>query len=245
MRLRQKYKLFKQLKTWKLFNYIPNKLLSTNKKSWKALLATYSEKKLTSLHLKNQTKLMTAVKIKRWDFNRKSYKQGLEQKRYYYHLFDSIIRNKILKKFYSKLSHKYNNSLFVNNIIYLLQPMYRLDVLLWALQFNNSVYESRKIIFNNEVLVNKHLKVHPNKMLTTGDIIQFSRFNKNLTLTNISRKTKQIQHVLNLFCEIDYYTKSIIIVKDIKDVITSHDNPQIFFNKLNIQKFISHLKREY
>jgi len=245
MRLRQKYKLFKQLKQWKMFKYIPQKLLLTKKKLWKTLLANYSDKKLKLLHLKAQNKLNTSVKIKRWEFNRKSYKQGLDQKRYYYHMFDSAIKNKLLKNYYFKLSQKYNNSLFINNVIYLLQPVYRIDILLWLLRFTNSIYEARNIVFNKRILLNNNHKLHPSRSLVTGDIIQVKSFNKDLVFDKLSKKQKELQMSLNLFCEIDYYTKSIVIVKDVKDVITSYDNPQIFFNKINIKRLISHLKREY
>src|SRR5690348_3613816 len=107
MRLKQKFKIFKQLKQWKNADYFPSKLFKTNKKSWKSLLLSYNEKKVVKLGTQSRTNLNSIVKIKRWDFNRKLYKNGLELKRYYYHLFDYIIRNKILKRIYLSESKKY------------------------------------------------------------------------------------------------------------------------------------------
>ena len=45
MRLQQKFKLFKQLKYWKSFEFLPLKLFKTKKKSWNNLLVSYTNYK--------------------------------------------------------------------------------------------------------------------------------------------------------------------------------------------------------
>lgn len=151
MRLKQKFRVFKQLKHWKNADYFPTKLLKTNKKSWKTLLSTYNVQKKNQLIKESKVKLNSIIQTKRWEFNRKLYKNGLELKRYYYHIFDYVIRNKILKRIHLKESAKYKESSFINNVLYLLKPNFRLDILLWSLGFFNSVYESRNSIFKHKV----------------------------------------------------------------------------------------------
>lgn len=245
MRLRQKFKIFKQLKHWQNADYFPTKLFKTNKKSWKLLLSTYNIQKKNKLINESKVKLNSIVKTRRWDFNRKLYKNGLEIKRYYYHIFDYIIRNKALKRIYLDQSPKYKENNFINTVLYLLKPNFRLDILLWSLGFFNSVYESRNYIFSKNILLNKNRNSHPNNILNTGDIISLLPFKKDLTFKKIISKKVFFKKQFYLFCEIDYYTKSIVIVNDISNILQSYENPQIFFKKLDIRKFVTYLKREY
>lgn len=245
MRLRQKFKIFKQLKSWKNADYFPIRLFKTNKKSWKSLLSTYSAQKNNQLIKESKVNLNSIVKVKRWDFNRKLYKNGLELKRYYYHIFDSVIRNKTLKRIHLIQSRRYNQNLFINTVLYLLKPQYRLDVLLASLGFFNSIYESRNFIFGKNVLLNSNKNPHPNNILNSGDIISLDSFNKNLTFKKINSKKIYFKKQFYLGCEIDYYTKTVVIVKDISNILQTFDNPQIFFKGLDIRKFVSYLKREY
>jgi ribosomal protein S4 len=245
MRLRPKFKIFKQLKHWKNSDYFPAKLLKTNKKSWKSLLSTYSSQKSSKLIKDSKTTLNSIVKIKRWDFNRKLYKSGLELKRYYYHIFDYVIRNKILKRIHLNQSVKYKQNNFINAVLYLLKPNFRLDILLWSLGFFNSVYESRNYIFSRNILLNANRNPQPNNILNTGDIVSLIPFRKDLSFKKISAKKIYFKKQFYLFCEIDYYTKTVIIVNDISNILQSYDNPQVFFKGLDIRKFVTYLKREY
>lgn len=245
MRIKQKFKIFKQLKNWKITEYFPIKLFKTKKKSWKTLLLSYSALKNTKLLNQSKITLNSIIKLKRWDFIQKSYKNGLEIKRYYYHLFDYIIKNKILKRIYLYESRKYNKDNFITSGLYLLKPIFRLDLLLWFLGFFNSVHEARKFIFSKKIILNKNKLPQPNNILNTGDIIKLPFFNKNLTFKKINQKKIFFKKQYYFFSEIDYYTKNIIIINDFSNIIKSYDNPQIFFKKLDIRKFITYLKREY
>ena len=88
MRLKPKFKIFKQLKNWQNTDYFPTKLSKTTKKSWKTVISTYNDIKQKNLISESKLNLNSTVKIKRWEFNKKAYKTGLEIKRYYYHLFN-------------------------------------------------------------------------------------------------------------------------------------------------------------
>lgn len=245
MRLKPKYKILKQLKHWKNADYYPSKLFLTNKKSWKSILTTYNEKKSGKVDALSRINLNSIVNVKRWDFNKKLYKQGLELKRYYYHIFDYIIKSKILKKIYLIEAKKYNENNFINASLYLLRPTYRLDILLWSLGFANSIYEARNFIFTSNIALNNNSNPNPNNVLKTGDIINIKPFSKNLTFRTINQKRVQFQKQFNFFCEVDYYSRTLIITHDFTNTIQSFDNPQIFLKKLDIRKFVSYLKREY
>ena len=244
MRLKQKFKIFKQLKHWKNADYFPTKLFTTTKKSWKTLLSTYNVQKSNKLLKESKISLNSIVKVKRWDFNRKLYKNGLEIKRYYYHLFDYIIKNKILKRIYLKESKKYKENLFINAGLYLVKPNFRLDILLWSLGFVHSVYESRNFIFSKNTLLNKNKNPNPGNLLKTGDIISVN-FKKDLTFKKINKKKIFFKNKFFFFCEVDYYTKNIVIVNDFSNMLKSYDNPQVFFKRVDIRKFVSYLKSEY
>lgn len=245
MRLKSKFKILKQLKHWKNAEYYPSKLFKTNKKSWKTILSSYSDKKGLSVNSVPKLNLNSIVNVKRWDFNKKLYKQGLELKRYYYHIFDYIIKSKLLKKIYLNESKKFNENNFINASLYLLRPNYRLDVLLWSLGFTNSIYEARNTIFGSNVLLNSNTNPNPNNVLKTGDIVSVKSYSKKLTFKDVSQKRVYFQKQFNFFCEIDYYSRTLIVTHDFSNIIQSYDNPQVFFKKLDIRKFVSYLKREY
>lgn len=244
MRLKQKYKLFKQLKHWKALDYIPVKLFASNKKSWKTFLSTYSQIKNNKLVKEAKLSTNSIVNIRRWDFNRKSYKNGVELKRAFYHIFDSIIRNKTLKRIRLYESKKYKQNNFINNSLYLIKPNFRLDILLWSLGFTNSVYEARNLIFSRNLYLNKNRNANPNNQVKTGDIISV-KFNKELTFKKLEAKKINFKNKFNFFCEVDYYTKNIIIISDFLTMLHSYENPQVFYKKLDIRKFVSYLRREY
>lgn len=245
MRIKQKFKIFKQLKNWKIAEYFPNKLIKTNKKSWKSLLSTYDISRNNKLLNQSKFSLNSITKTKRWDFVRKLYKNGLELKRLYYHMFDYAIKNKILKRIHLFESKKYKENLFVTTGLYTIKPIFRLDILLSSLSFFNSIYEARNYIFSKNIVLNLVKRLHPGNILSTGDIINISTFKKNLSFKKIFQKKQYFQKQFFLFCEIDYYSKTIIIINDFSNIIKSSENPQIFFKKLDIRKFITYLKREY
>ena len=66
---------------------------------------------------------------------------------------DQVILNPLYKSLLIT-SSLLNSSNFINNVLYLLKPNFRLDILLGSLGFFNSVYESRNAIFSRNVLLN-------------------------------------------------------------------------------------------
>jgi ribosomal protein S4 len=93
----------------------------------------------------------------------------------------------------------------------LVKPEYWIDILLWKLRFFNSSYEARQQIYNGVILLNNK-NILGNVYLKSGDIITFKNFFKlNIELNNKYFLNNQ---KIYSFVEIDYYTNTIIIIKD-------------------------------
>ena len=250
MRLKPKFKIFKQLKYWPSIDYFPKKLFTTKKKSWRILFSSYKQKfrlkkNKKQIHKNFKITPKPAIQLRRWSYQRNFYKQGLLVKRLYYHTFNSNIKNKILNQRYLNATLKYNQNLFINSMIYFIKPNFKLDILLWVLGFFHSTYEARNSIFYKNIILNTNKMPHPNNMLFAGDIISIIPFKKNLTFKNIIQKKIVLQVKFNFFCEVDYYTKTIILINDFSNTLQSAENPQLFFKKIDVRNFISYLKREH
>lgn len=245
MRLKLRNKIYKQVKNWKFLDFIPTKLLKSKKKLWKNLFITFSPNKTANLNTYYKLKMGLISPIQQWNFIKKAYKLGLETKRIYYHIFNYTIRNKILKNTYFNEIKKFKNNLFINSSIFLLKAVFRLDILLWLIGFFNSVYEARKYISLNFITLNETRNSNPCYEVKTGDILNFKSYNNLLNFGNILNKKISIRTHYFGFCELDLYTKSLIIITDYTNIIKSYDNSQIFFKKIDIRKFITYLKKEY
>ena len=91
----------------------------------------------------------------------------------------------------------------------LVLPEFRLDILLWRLQFFKSPFQARQSIVNNEVFINNK-KVYGNSILKKGDVISFSE-TKKIALSDSNFK-------LLPYVEVDYYTKNIVVLMNWQDL---------------------------
>lgn len=163
------------------------RILKFKRMKWKKSQLRLIKKK-SWIFLFNFKNLLTKIKI--WGRVKKSFKNSLYQKNYLRCRFDSNI----------KLSK--------NLIFTLLKYQLKIDILLWFLGFFFSIYETKKNIFLGNILVNSKICFNTKKLLKRGDIITFKQINFKI---NLNRKTKEI---FSSFLEIDYYTKTIVIVED-------------------------------
>jgi ribosomal protein S4 len=247
MRLKPKLKILKQIKQTTSLEKYPASLFKSNKKSWKAFLKkcyrlskTKNFKKALYIHPSN------SVSIKQWVYLNRMYKTGLNVKRIYYHFFDYGIRNSYLKRVHSTLTKKSKGSLLISYLYILLKPCYRLDILLSLVGLASSIYEAKKLINYSYIQLNGSAsRIYTAYEAKLGDIIQIPYFSKQKTFTNLTKKYIKLKKLINLFCEIDYYTKTIVIINAFHEILQSHVNPQIFFKKFDIRVFLTYLKREY
>jgi ribosomal protein S4 len=150
--------------------------------------------------------------LKRWGKVKSYYKTGFKYKNILQTIFDRSIKYHFLKKKSRKLSSK--KDLILNYLVY---PYFRMDILLWNLNFFSSSFQARQVINNHGVLVNGK-RVNSNVFLTKGDIVTFKNTTNEIYAYNqiVDRFSKTKKFLT--FVEIDYYTKTIIILKDYKEL---------------------------
>ena len=115
----------------------------------------------------------------------------------------------------SPTTKKSSKELLLN---YLVKPLFRIDILLSRLHLFSSSYQARQFISNGYVKVNEK-KVSGNLSLKKGDIISFnfSKIQSNLNFLNFFQRLLN-NNLFYSFIEIDYYTKTIVILKNVGDI---------------------------
>lgn len=100
------------------------------------------------------------------------------------------------------------------------RPLYRIDILLWYLNYFNSSFESRQNINSKSILVNGKC-VKSNYYLKKGDIISISlKQNDKKTYSFIKIFKKHLfNNIFFSFLEVDYYSNNIVVIKDVVDLV--------------------------
>ena len=208
MRKNPKFKIYSKNKSF-LLN-CPQKLLKFKHSKWK-IYKTKANKNLRRTYFFNNS--LISPKLKQWDKKRLFFKNNLVIRRNLYQLFDTAIKLKRIKKIFdtNKVS-KFNYLVFLNQS--LLKSEFDLAILLSRLNFFSNIYESRKLIDNGSIYVNNNTVSH-NYFLKKGDIISFKNF-----LIDFDKVLKgQIKTAIFIpFVEIDFYTNTIVIIKDLEDL---------------------------
>lgn len=168
---------------------------------------------------------------RKWYRVKQIFKNKLVLKRLLYIHYSGAIKLKYWHNV-QKQSHK-NRVDFLRS--FLLQPYYKLDVLLWSLDFFDSSFSAKKALKNNWISLNSRFITGP-VFLKKGDIVKVK--------TSINLKAQKDlyfsdKHFLP-FCEIDYYTNEITIIKDFKE-LGSNDFPLIIKDYLRIRKWPTNL----
>lgn len=196
-------RIFKKYKNWSKINvnvssFFPLRILKFKKTKWK---------KIKKVLLKARSKCffsdhaVQVVPTKTWDRIKNYYKTQLRF-------------NLSLKKRYDcnlqggKKGISNEKSYIINNFI---RNEYRLDVLLYTLNFFTSIYQARQSIKNGLVLINNKPSMSENVALIQGDIICLLRDKHNLPQTT----KKELKFS---FLEIDYYTQTFIILKNLNTI---------------------------
>jgi ribosomal protein S4 len=221
MRFSNKYKIFNQSEN--SFESFHSRIANFKRTKWQKVQKNNSRILLTKKKFINNFCIKN--KYKSWDKVKNYYKVGIKIKRSLYSLFDKSIRSKDLA--YSLLGKQKSDfrKTFINS---LLKPEYRLDILLWRLNFFNSSYQSRQSIANRLVLVNGKF-VSGNLFLKAEDIITFSDvFNLNILNLKKNNKIFSFSKSIPFFVEVDYYTNTIILTKELFN---------LYSNEISLFKF--------
>ena len=103
---------------------------------------------------------------------------------------------------------------------YLVQPLFKIDILLWYLNFFQSLYKVRQYINSSCILVNNK-SISSNYILKCGDVItlNYDKFDWNRFSFDMYCNKYIKDMTFFSFVEIDQYTKTIVIVKDFNSLI--------------------------
>lgn len=170
--------------------------------------------------------------FKKFENRKFFFKKKLIMRRNLNQWIDNTIKlNSIKKSFSLSKKFKFDNLTFFKNTILKLE--FNLSILLFRLNLFSSIYAAQKIIDKGFVLVNSK-KVSHNYCLKNGDIITITPFSNNINLI-LKKQIKTVNYIP--FIEIDLYTNTIIIIKDLKElsfedtalIITKHFNlPELY-----------------
>ena len=200
----------------KPFERFPLRILKFKATKWKKV-----QKQLDgALKKRRATKFVNTASIKafykKWEKIDTYYKEGNQLKNNIFNFFDKSISVSELKR------NLRNSTLSSTNrgmyLYALLKPEFRIDILLWRLNFFQSSYQARQAINEKKVYVNgKTLK--GNFVLSKGDMISFGD-KYNIEFLNVRERKKRFlsTHILLTFLEVDHYSNNIIIVKDLEDL---------------------------
>ena len=140
----------------------------------------------------------------RWAYNSKFFRNSLQLRNRVHQYFDGVFSNLFFKKELKK------QFLFLDYIRYsFIKPEFRLDILLWRLNFFSSPYSARIAVLKNEITVNGSF-VRFSYFLKQGDVVVVKKC-KNLKFL---RSLKIMKFSLNSFVEIDYYSNTFIVLQD-------------------------------
>lgn len=215
MRKSSKYKKFNS-SNGIIVKKVPLRILKFRRPKWSSL-----QKNLIRKAAKRKVLIdpfVTKSTFKSWERVQKYYKKGFQNRNMLCSIYDSSIKFKTLRK---NLPSK---GLKKKDIIshYLIKPQYKLDILLWTLYFFPTVYAARQTISNRQVLLNGR-SVKSNLLLKKGDVISFKSWEKkNDLFFNESTKKYYLSEKFITFLEVDYYTKTIVILKNF-DELSSKD----------------------
>jgi len=231
MRFLNKYKNFQSLKT--IPNLVSNRVLNFKRPKWKKIQKNFKRKKIKFIDI-----FLQKATYKNWNKVKKTYKKGLDLKRYLDILSDVKFSISYYKKF---LSNQTNSLFFTKNLVFnfLIKKFFRLDLLLWKLKIFSSPYESRQNIKNSFILVNNKSS-YESYFLKKGDIIKFNSF--SLLTYNTKILNNKGFDFLQSFIEIDYYTNCIIILKDL-NTFSIEDFFLILHNQsINLKHLLYYIK---
>jgi ribosomal protein S4 len=225
MRLINKYKNFSNNNTF-LKSFPFSRLLKFKRPKWHRVQQLLKKKFFFKKKIYNN--ILLKARSKKWEKLNLYYKEGLLLKRAILLNFDNSLSIKYFKK------HLLKKSLTTLNVFLktLIKPFFKLDILLWKLCFFNSTFEAKQAFLNNQISINS-VKIKKTLFLSKGDIIKLGFLNKKIRPLNLN--------FLNSFIEVDYYTNTIVILKDLEE-INVNDTHFFFKENIPLKKFLDYVR---
>lgn len=194
----------------------PKKIQKFKRTKWVAYLKII-KKNIKRTFFSNAFLISQNKKLKKrgvlWEKRKLFFKNKLKVRRIFYHIYDEGFAKKDFKYVYKMSKHVQSSpSEFLKQNIIKLE--YNFAILLFKLNFFFSLYEARKNIENGFVLLNGK-KGAFNVYLKKGDIISFAKITNSCKTIIESQFQKR---VFRPFVEIDFYTNTLIITKNIEEL---------------------------
>lgn len=118
----------------------------------------------------------------------------------------------------------------------LAKPFYKIDVLLYFLNFFSSVYQVKQFLARGKLLLNSNCIKTPG-FLQKGNLLSIkSSTGTNRLFVTLLRKQKSPKKKFLSFLEVDYYTKSIIVVQTLS-TLSNHDLALVLETKIRAKSF--------
>lgn len=208
--------LKKFTKSFLPFECIPKqKILKLHRSKWKNVqklvlkrISYWKKKKIT---IKSQSVIPCSTR--RWQRRRFIFSFRLVLKKIIQNLFFNAVTNKQLAYLSTSLK-KHRLTDCVKNYLFKLE--FRLDILLCRLYFFESCLTVTKEVQIKNITQNNH-EINVIQNLVKGDIIRIKKVNK---LIFINKRFRSAPHFFHSYIEVDFYTQTLIIVKDLKELST-------------------------
>jgi ribosomal protein S4 len=231
MRKIPKYKIFNKTKIFLINSF--KKINKFKRSKWiiyKKTVKKYSKRK-NFINF-----FLSSLKLKIWEKKKKFFKNELQIKRIISQCSDSSVRFKTVKKYFLKKINKtdyYNLNILKKSFIRL---EFRIDILLHRLNFFPSIMESRVFLRNFGILINNKFIKNSNYCVNKGDIISF-----HVLKYDVKKNLKSQIKISSLypFVEIDYYTNTIIVIKNLNEL--GLEDIALFYPKYTDLSNICHL----
>lgn len=209
--------------------------LTFHRTKWKKMQQLFSKSRLPKNDKPRvlcSRSLNPAISTKAWAKKSNSYLNGIHTKNKVLQYYDFSIGVKHLKKSFKKSHYDIRKSILLTFI----KPEFRVDILLWRLNFFSSSYQARQSLENGEILINNYPSSISRLLLKKGDVIHFCDQDRvKLLEIKTNLKKLSLQNTFFSFIEVDFYTKTIIIIKDLKSL--SIDDIMIIIKQpFNIKK---------
>lgn len=211
MRLYNRYKSFTKPNTF-IIDF-PERIGRFKRAKWKILQNKLL--KLSKKKIRRETSVLLKPVLHTWEKNKQAYKTGLLFKTALMATFDHSINRPFLKKSLLKCKNQATKDLLTHSIV---KPYFRIDILLTSLEFFKTAFQARQFINEGNILIN-FKRVKSNIFLKQGDIISFDKdyFKSFSSLKLFPSLTIKFNKFYS-FIEYDYYTNTIIVVKNIDDL---------------------------
>lgn len=232
MRFINKYKKISKLDR---FNYpkFPLRILKFRRPKWSKLQKQVLGFQKSDCNFVNP--LILKLSYKQWDKVQNYYKSGIQIKRKILALFDDSISLKSIKKQLSQ-GLKSNNSIFLSVLV---KPEFRIDILLWRLNFFSSSFQARQSINEKKITVNGKF-VSGNLFLEKGDVVAFDPTHSSLLDLSLIMARLYNHQKACTFVEIDFYTQTLVVIKNPNE-FTSDDFNLLINEYVDLKKLRDYL----